>query len=242
MGPHASARRKPPAVAFWLSGLLMYAAVALAVGRERVAPVEPPVNQGFSLVDRLEFAQVSVLRNGKETPCAWVGEQHRFVCGTEAWAFVGNYAGMADGQTLRCIWMHPHGGGATTIMRWAKERIGNRAVGRLVLLDDVGPGADVRLKLSIDGQTIATAKTADSREVGEFDQPILFGPAYGEVRLELSAADHGWRLACAELRTTGARETAKTATDTPTPAAEPAGAAPRGPIGMPLVPTAEAAQ
>lgn len=242
MGPHASQRRKPLAVAFWLLGLFLYAAVALALGRERVTPAEIPVNQGFSLVDRLDKAQVGVMRNGKETACAWVANQHRFVCGGEAWAFVGIYAGMADGQSLRCVWMHPHGGGATTIMRWAKERIGNRAVGRLVLLDDVGPGADVRLKLSIDGQTIATAKTADSREVGEFDQPIPFGAAYGEVRLELSAADHGWRLACAELRTKGAREASKTAADPAGPASNAEVVAPRGRNPMlPLAPTAEAA-
>lgn len=184
-----------------------YAVASMAL-TGTAGPTRPAAaDNAFRLSDRLPSALVTVRTAGTpERPCKWHPGDRLFTCSDEGYAFVGPYAGFAAGRPLRCTWMHPLAGGSTTILRWPDVAFGDRVSGRVALLDDVGPGAEVRMQIVAAGQPIASVGAVESRQIGQFDDAIAAGPPRGELRLELSASDHAWRLACVELLMTGRRK------------------------------------
>lgn len=159
----------------------------------------------FEMRDRLSGAQAYIRTAGTTRACTWHSGDQRFTCADDPWAFIGPYAGQTDGRALRCTWMHPQAGGATTILRWNDIAMGERISGRLALMDDVGPGADVHLRVFVDESPVVDAVTPESRAAAQFDSELPPGGTRGNLRVELTAADHAWRLACAELVMTGQR-------------------------------------
>lgn len=177
----------------------------------RPPPQHPRPEAVFDLETALPDARVTLRPPGQpERPCPWNAAEHRHVCAPDEWGFVGPYAGYAGGQALRCVWVHPHAGGATTILRWPDVPIGSRVQGKLGLLNDVGPGAEVRLTVYAGEDRIATLATSESRELAKLDNDIAAGPARADLRVEVTATDHAWRLACAQVRLLGTRPEPKT--------------------------------
>ena len=199
--------RPPRPLPIGLLALLlgMHAAGTFAVARMPPLPHGHAQAEAFSLADNLATADASIRTAGTTRPCVWHRGDKRFTCAADPWAFVGPYAGQTDGRTLRCTWMHPQPGGAVTVLRWPNVALGERVRGRLALLDDVGPGADVHLRVFADDAQILDAVTSESRAVAEFDAPLPPGRPMAPLRIELTTADHAWRLACAELVMTGQR-------------------------------------
>lgn len=155
----------------------------------------------FSLERDLPRAQVGVRRGVDEQPCAWSATERSFRCGGESFAFVGPYAGWARGASQACTWLHPLPGGATTVLRWTDVPWRGQLQVELSLLDDVGPGAEVHLRLWAGEQALGDVQVASGREVGVLTQSLqLPQGGHGPLRLEVTAHDHGWRLACAQVR------------------------------------------
>lgn len=205
--PDATAEMRPVRVGL-LAGLLgVYALAACVLALS--PPRDPPLPAAFRLDDRLPQAKVTVRVPGQpERPCTWLPGDRVFSCAADSYAFVGPYAGFADGRALRCTWLHPQPGGATTILRWHDVALGDRVQARLALLDEVGPGAEVRVKVLASDQLVGTLTSTESREPALLDAPVPPGPSRGELRLELTAADHAWRLACVDLLMAGIRSVA----------------------------------
>ena len=184
--------------------VLIYGAVTAAL---TLSSPPPPLRNAetFELRDRLSGAQASIRTAGTTRACTWHSGDQRFSCADDPWAFIGPYAGQTDGRALRCTWMHPQPGGATTVLRWTDIAMGERVSGRLALMDDVGPGADVHLRVFADESPVLDAVTSESRAAAQFDSELPPGGTRGNLRIELTTADHAWRLACAELVMTGQR-------------------------------------
>jgi hypothetical protein len=206
-GTDATPARRPVRVGLLAGLLAVYAFAATSLAVTPLRDPSPP--RGFLLDDKLAQAQVSVRAPGlPERPCTWHPGDHLFSCAQDSYAFVGPYAGYANGRAVRCTWLHPQPGGATTILRWKDVALGNHVDARLALLDEVGPGAEVRVRLLATDQPIGTLTATESREPGTLDAAVPPGPARGELRLELTAADHAWRLACVDLLMSGVRTVA----------------------------------
>ena len=160
----------------------------------------------FRAEQHLATATVSVRKPGSpDQPCTWQASDGRWHCGAQDFAFVGPYAGLAAGKPMRCLWLHPHAGGATTVVRWADLNLGDHVEARLRLLDDVASGPPTRLQIFAGGQSVGTLSAQDGRDHPELDVDLPVGKLRGELRLEISAADNDWRLACAEVLMTGKR-------------------------------------
>jgi len=188
--------------------LLTYAVAAFALAWSR--PAEPQSARGFYLDTALSRARASVRAPGQaERPCVWNARDKRFSCADDAYAFIGPYAGFAAGKAVRCTWLHPLPGGATTILRWSDLALGDRVEGRVSLMEEVGMGAEVRVQIFADAQALGTMTTAESRQPGHLEADVPPGPARGELRLELTASDHAWRLACVDLLMKGTRDAAR---------------------------------
>lgn len=191
--------------------LLAYAVAAVALVGS--APAEPEAQRGFHLDAALGAARATVRTPGQpERPCVWHPGDALFSCADDAYAFIGPYAGFVAGRAVRCTWLHPLPGGATTLLRWPDLALGDRVEGRVWLMEDVGPGAEVRVQVFAGGQPLGTMTTAESREPGILEAGVPPGPARGELRLELTASDHAWRLACLDLLMTGTRGAPRAAT------------------------------
>jgi hypothetical protein len=160
----------------------------------------------FRAEQHLATAAVSVRKPGSpDQPCTWQATDGRWHCGAQDFAFVGPYAGLAAGKPMRCLWLHPHAGGATTVVRWPDLNLGDHVEARLRLLDDVASGPPTRLQIFAGGQSIGTLSAQDGRDHPELDVDLPGGRLRGELRLEISVADNDWRLACAEVLMTGKR-------------------------------------
>jgi len=207
--PNRTGAKSQPArtPAIGLLALLLALHAAVTWGLTLLPATVPPRANAdvFRLDDQLARAEVSVRSGGTTRACAWHSGDKRFTCSQDPWSFVGPYAGQTDGRALRCTWMHPQAGGAVTVLRWPDVQLGDRVRGRLALLDDVGPGADVHLRVFADDHPLLDATTAESRAVAEFEAQVPPGKPRAPLRVELSTADHAWRLACAELVMTGRR-------------------------------------
>ena len=193
-------------VGLWTMLALTVAVVAfsLAVGAESESPKAPDAT--FRAEEHLLSAVVGIRRSGSaEQPCTWHAEDGRWHCGGQDFAFVGPYAGVAAGRPLRCMWLHPHAAGATTVVRWPELNLGDHLEAHFRLLDDVGPGQPTRLQIFASGQSIGTLVATDGRDHPDLDVDLPIGRNKGELRLEISVADNDWRLACAEVLMTGKR-------------------------------------
>ncbi len=191
--------------------LLAYAVAAVALGRSK--PVQPEPARGFRLDAALSKARASVRTPGQpERACVWHPGDRLFSCADDAYAFIGPYAGFVAGKAVRCTWLHPLPGGSTTLLRWPDLALGDHVEGRVSLMEDVGPGAEVRVQVFAGDHPLGTMTTAESREPGHLEAEVPPGPARGELRLELTASDHAWRLACVDLLMTGARDAPRAAT------------------------------
>jgi hypothetical protein len=196
-------------VPHWSAGLAMLLYTAAAVTLMAWGPLEPrpPRHDVFVLERELPKAAVSVSVPGStgERTCEWQLRDQRFVCGTEPWAFVGPLAGYAAGEAMRCTWMHPLPGGATTILRFRDTALGDLVTGRLALLDEVGDGADVTVRVFASGTQVVQAAVDRSRKPSDFHGNIEAGPPRGELKIELRSSDHHYRHACLALQMTGSR-------------------------------------
>ncbi|MFZ4577689.1 MAG: hypothetical protein ACOYOB_04755 [Myxococcota bacterium] len=194
----------------WSAGLALVLYAAVAVALVAWGPVEPRAarHDVFLLERELPKAAVSVGLPGTsdERSCEWRPQDQRFVCGTEPWAFVGPLAGYAGGEALRCTWMHPLPGGATTILRFRDTGLGDKITGRLALLDEVGDGAEVSVRVFAAGTQVVQARVNQSRKPADLLGKIEAGAPRGELRIELRSSDHHYRHACLALQMTGTRQ------------------------------------
>lgn len=193
-------------VGLWSMLALAVAIAALWLAQRHPAEVQKPADATFHAEERLATATVAVRKAGSpELPCTWQPADGRWHCGAQDFAFVGPYAGLAAGKPMRCLWLHPHAGGATTIVRWADLSLGDHLEARLRLLDDVASGPPTRLQIFAGGQSLGTLTAQDGRDHPDLDVDLPMGHLRGELRLEISATDNDWRLACAEVLMTGKR-------------------------------------
>ncbi len=160
----------------------------------------------FRAEEHLNTATVSVRKPGSaDQPCTWQPSDGRWHCGAQDFAFVGPYAGLAAGKPVRCLWLHPHAGGATTIVRWPEVNLGDHLEARFRLMDDVAAGQPTRLQIFTAGQSLGTLTVTDGRDRPDLDVDLPNGRTRGELRLEISTGNNDWRLACAEVLMTGKR-------------------------------------
>jgi hypothetical protein len=166
------------------------------------------VDATFRAEEHLSTATVAVRRPGAaDQPCTWQAATGRWLCGAQDFAFVGPYAGLAAGKPVRCLWLHPHAGGATTVVRWSELNLGDHLEARFRLMDDVAGGQPTRLQIFAAGQSLGTLTVNDGRDHPDLDVDLPTGRTKGELRLEISAGNNDWRLACAEVLMTGKRRT-----------------------------------
>jgi hypothetical protein len=213
--------------------LLIYAAAAAWLASRGAAAEPLPPDRVFLLHRTLQRAQAAVRQDGQERPCVWHPGDRRFVCGPETWAFVGPYAGFAGGKPTRCVWAHPQPGGGAIVLRFADEVLGERVEGRVALLDEVGSGADVTLRVLAGGDEVGSATASEGREPARFDAKLPPGPPRGELRIEVVAREHFWRHACIEVLMLGRRPGHRDVRPAPEPATPPSRA-------VPLLPAAPA--
>ena len=193
-------------IGLWTMLAFVVAIVAflLSLGGDPEARKTPDAT--FRAEEHLRAAAVAVRRvGGQEEACTWHEVDGRWHCGGQDFAFVGPYAGLAAGRPLRCLWLHPHAGGATTVVRWPELNLGDHLEARLRLLDDVGPGQPVQLHIFASGQALGTLTAAEGRDHPDLDVDLPAGRRRGELRLEISVSENDWRLACAEVLMTGQR-------------------------------------
>lgn len=205
-------RTSPPLAAtamplgLWVVLTILFTIVAVVVQvKQRAETVKPP-DATFRAEEHLRAAQVTIRRpGGAEDACHYADEDARWHCGAQDFAFVGGYAGLAAGRPFRCLWLHPHPGGATTVLRWPDLSLGDHLEAHLRLLDDVAPGPPTRLQVFAAGQSLGTLTASDGREHPDLDVDLHAGSGHGELRVEISAPSNDWRLACAEILMTGHR-------------------------------------
>lgn len=190
----------------WIVVATAFAMAALVVGPpDARGPAEPPTAE-FRVEDHLSTAKVAIRRSGGgEDPCTWVEADGRWHCGAQDFAFVGPYVGLAAGKPMRCLWLHPHPGGATTVIRWPELNLGDHIEARLRLLDDVATGPVTTLQIFAGEQAVGSLSVTDGREHPDMDKDLTTGRGKGELRLELTSPANDWRLACAEVLMTGRR-------------------------------------
>ena len=204
VAPPPAASLTPIGLWSMLALVATIAATWLSMRAGAEAPKLPDAT--FRAEEHLGTATVAVRKPGSpDQPCAWQPKDGRWHCGAQDFAFVGPYAGLAAGKPMRCLWLHPHPGGATTVVRWADLNLGDHVEARLRLLDDVGTGPPTRLQIFAGGQSAGTLTAADGRDHPELDVDLPTGRTRGELRLEITASDNDWRLACAEVLMTGKR-------------------------------------
>ena len=195
----------PPRLAGHTIALGVWAAAALVLGALPDAADQAPPAEAFLLSRALSRAAVSVRDGASQRPCTWHPGDRRFVCGDAPWAFVGPLAGFANGQPLRCVWVHPQPNGGNITLTLRDQPLGDRIEARLALLSEVGAGADVTLRVLADGVEVGTATSADGRTIATFDKPVVAGAVRGDLTVEVLAREHFWRHACIEVLMTGRR-------------------------------------
>ncbi len=193
-------------IGLWTILALSAAIAALWLSLRAPADAQNAPDATFRAEEHLSTAVVSVRKPGSaEQPCTWQPGDGRWHCGAQDFAFVGPYAGLAAGKPIHCLWLHPHAGNAMTIVKWPELNIGDHLEARLRLLDDVASGQATRLQIFAAGQSVGTLTAMDGRDHPDLDVDLPNGRMRGELRLEISAGDNDWRLACAEVLMTGKR-------------------------------------
>ena len=196
-----------------IAGLLVYGLVALAWNgpplSARHSSESSDNDDGaeavFDAMRQLSAATVTVNRRGPPTPCAWVPTPGRFRCGKEPWAYVGPHAGRSGGRAVRCLWMHPQPGAATTVLRWDKVEVGARVHARAALLKGAGDGKTVAVRVLVNGRKMISTSVKDEWRRGEADGDVPPGARHAEVRIEVDASDNRWRMVCVDVWMTGVR-------------------------------------
>ncbi len=193
-------------IGLWTILALAVAIVAIWLSIRAGADAQKPPDATFRAEEHLAAAVVTVRKPGApEQPCTYQASDSRWHCGAQDFAFVGAYAGLAAGKPMRCLWLHPHAGGAATIVRWPDLSLGDHLEARLRLLDDVGAGQPTRLSIFAAGNALGTLTAVDGRDHADLDVDLPNGRTRGELRIEIAAGDNDWRLACAEVLMTGKR-------------------------------------
>lgn len=193
-------------VGLWTVLALTAAIAAFWLSTRANADTQKAPDATFRVEEHLGTAAVSVRKVGTpDQPCSWQANDGRWHCGAQDFAFVGPYAGLAAGRPVRCLWLHPHAGGAATVVRWPDLNLGDHLEARLRLLDDVAGGQPTRLQIFAAGQSVGLLSAVDGRDHPDLDVDLPTGRTRGELRLEISAGDNDWRLACAEVLMTGKR-------------------------------------
>lgn len=193
-------------IGLWSMLALVAAIAAFWLSYHEKSAHHPAPDATFRAEEHLNTALVSVRKPGAaDQPCTWQPADGRWVCGAQDFAFVGPYAGVAAGKAMRCLWLHPHAAGATTIVRWPELNLGDHIEARLRLLDDVANGPPTRLQVFAGGQPVGTLSANDGRDHADLDADLPTGRMRGELRLEISTSNNDWRLACAEVLMTGKR-------------------------------------
>ncbi len=193
-------------IGLWTILAVAAAATAIWLTSQTTSDRQKAPDGTFRVEEHLSTAVVTVRKPGSaEQPCTWQPSDGRWHCGAQDFAFVGPYAGLAAGKPVRCLWLHPHAGGATTVVRWPDLNLGDHLEARLRLLDDVASGQPTRLQVFAAGQSVGTLSALDGRDHPDLDVDLPNGRLRGELRLEISATDNDWRLACAEVLMTGKR-------------------------------------
>ena len=193
-------------VGLWVALVLAFLVAALVIGPPKTVDAAKRADAAFRADEHLATAKVSIKRaGGGEDPCTWDAGDGRWHCGAQDFAFVGPYAGLAGGRPERCLWLHPHPGGATTVVRWPDVNLGDHVEARLRLLDDVATGPATTLQVFAGGQLVGALTVTDGRDHPELDQDLTTGRGKGELRLEISAPGNDWRLACASVLMSGKR-------------------------------------
>ncbi len=193
-------------IGLWTILALVVACAAFWLAMRANADFHKAPDATFRAEEHLSTATVAVRKPGAaDVPCTWQASDGRWHCGAQDFAFVGPYAGLAAGKPMRCLWLHPHAGGATTVVRWPDLNLGDHLEARLRLLDDVASGQPTRLQIFAAGQSVGTLSASDGRDRPDLDVDLPNGRMRGELRLEIAAGDNDWRLACAEVLMTGKR-------------------------------------
>ena len=196
-------------VGLWSMLALAVAIAAFWLASRAEADAQKAPDSTFRAEEHLSTANVSVRKSGSpDLPCTWQASDGRWHCGAQDFAFVGPYAGLAAGEPIHCLWLHPHAGGATTVVRWPDLNLGDHIEARLRLLDDVAGGQPTRLQVFAAGQSLGTLSAVDGRDKPDLDEDLPYGRVRGELRLEISTSNNDWRLACAEVLMTGKRRAA----------------------------------
>jgi hypothetical protein len=151
---------------------------------------------GFVLDQTLATAKVSIRRNGAETPCTWRAADKRWQCAPDSYAFVGPYAGIAAGKSLTGLWIHPLPG-ATTVLR-TKVPARGLLTAPLGLVDDAPPGTPLQVQLFLADKPIGTLRVTDGLQTDTEALQMAVGKQ-AELRVEVSAPDHAWRLGVLDL-------------------------------------------
>ncbi len=196
-----------------IAGLLVYALMALAWDGPPAAAQHddsgpaPAVATAvvFDAMTQLAGASATIKRRGPASPCTWLPTPGRFRCGTEAWAYVGPHAGRSGGRAVRCLWMHPQPGGATTVLRWDKVQVGANVHARAALLKGAGDGKAVSVRVLVDGRKVVSTSVKDEWRRGEADADVPPGAREADVRIEVDAGDNRWRMVCVDVWMSGTR-------------------------------------
>jgi len=154
-----------------------------------IADAAPPAQ--FALQEAASTAKVSVRKGGQETPCPLDPGSRRWQCSKDSYAFVGPYAGIAAGEALTGWWVHPMPG-ATTVARFTAPCSGVlRAT--LGLVDDAPAGAQLNVQIRAADKSLGSLGVSTPLQNGTLEAVLDHGKTC-TIELEISAADHAWRM------------------------------------------------
>lgn len=159
-----------------------------------LADASPPTR--FSLQEAASSTKVAVRRGSQESPCPFDAGSRRWVCAKDAFAFVGPYAGIAAGEVLSGWWLHPMAG-ATTVARLQVPCKGELHA-RFGLVDDAPAGSKLEARLFAADKPVGNVSVSGPLQNGTL-QAVLDQGATCELRIEVSAPDHAWRMGVLDL-------------------------------------------
>ena len=174
--------------------------------RAEAPPVEGDVV--WSAAGDIDSAEVR-LRSAPDGMCRHDPTQHRHVCSTKAWLWVGRHGAMVTGAPTAGLWIHPAPGAERTTIRWPDVALGQRLRGRLGLERGAGGGGTVVVSAEVDDVALGTWEVREELVAASFDVELPPGAPRGTLTLTVFAHQDGRRLAVLDAVMVGSRVAAE---------------------------------